>query len=141
LRRATRRAMRSGNELVIFDRHIYDELANLNLRNPLIRAYARGLMRIAPRPQVSYLLDAEPEAARARKPEYPLEFLRANRQSYLALNQLVGGLTVIAPMPIEAAKQEVLRHALVMLRASEDESLPGGEPARLKERCSRPAAS
>jgi thymidylate kinase len=141
LRRATRRAMRSGNELVIFDRHIYDELANLNLRNPLMRAYARGLMRIVPRPQVSYLLDAEPEAARARKPEYPLEFLRANRQSYLALNRLVGGLTVIAPMPIEAAKQEVLRHALFMLRASEDESLTGGEPARLKERCSRPAAS
>ena len=140
LRRATKRAMRSGDELVFFDRHIYDELANLNLRNPLLRAYARGLMRIVPRPHISYLLDAEPEAARARKPEYPLEFLHANRQSYLELNRLVGGLTVIAPMPMEDAKREVLRHALAMLRACGDERRASGEPAKLEGRYSRPPA-
>ncbi len=143
--RATRRALRSGSDVVIFDRHIYDELANLNLRNPLMRAFARGLMRIVPRPQISYLLDAEPAAARARKPEYPLEFLHANRQSYLELNRLLRGMTVIAPMPIEEAKREVQRRALAMLQANrdqadEEEARASGEPGKLDERMTRPAA-
>jgi thymidylate kinase len=116
-RRVTKRILESGDDLVIFDRHIYDELANLNLGNPLMRIYIRWLMGIVPRPQISYLLDAEPAAARARKPEYPLEFLRTNRQRYLELSRLIGGMTVIAPMAKEEAKREVLRHALAMLRA------------------------
>jgi len=141
LRRAVKQALRSGNDLVIFDRHIYDELANLNLRNPLMRAFAQGLMRIVPRPQISYLLDADPAAARARKPEYPLEFLHANRKSYLELNRLVGGMTVIAPMPIEQAKREVLRHALEMLRAAADQMRASADPAELDGRLTHTPAS
>src|SRR4051794_27931356 len=34
---AVRRMLASGFDLVIFDRYTYDELANLNLRNPIIR--------------------------------------------------------------------------------------------------------
>ena len=112
VRIAVEKALRSGSDLVIFDRYIYDELANLTLRNPVIRAYIRLIMKIVPRPQISYLLDADPVMARARKPEYPLEFLYTNRQSYLALSDLVGGLTVIAPMTVEEVKREVLHHAL-----------------------------
>jgi thymidylate kinase len=143
LRRVAKRALRSGDDLVIFDRHIYDELANLNLRNPLMRAFVRGLMRMVPRPQISFLLDAEPAAARARKPEYPLEFLHANRQRYLELNRLIGGMTVVAPMPIEQAKREVLRHTLAMLRsdAGRKQVQADGEPAKLDGRSTRPAAS
>jgi thymidylate kinase len=111
LRRVTKRALQPGTDLVIFDRYMYDQLANLNLRNPLMRAYVQGIMGLVPRPQVSFLLDADPAAARARKPEYPLEFLYANRQRYLDLNRLIGGMTVIAPMAIEDATREVLRHA------------------------------
>lgn len=112
VRIAVEKALRSQSDLVIFDRYIYDELANLTLRNPVIRAYIRLIMKIVPKPQISYLLDADPVMARARKPEYPLEFLYTNRQSYLALSDLVGGLTVIAPMPVEEVKREVLHHAL-----------------------------
>jgi thymidylate kinase len=143
LRRAVKRAIRSGNDLVIFDRYIYDELANLNLRNPLMRLFVRGLMRIVPRPQISYVLDADPVAARARKPEYPLEFLHANRQRYLDLNHLIGGLTVIAPMPIEDAKREVLRHALAMMRSdgSRTRARADDETTGMDRGCTRPAAS
>jgi thymidylate kinase len=125
LRRAKKKALASGADLVIFDRYMYDELANLNLRNPLLRVYVRGIMGLVPRPQVSYLLDADPVAARARKPEYPLEFLHANRQRYLELNRLIGGMTVIAPMAIEDAKREVLRHAAEMLSARKAVSRSG----------------
>jgi thymidylate kinase len=112
LRFAVIEALRADADLVIFDRYIYDELANLSLRNPAIRAYVRLIMKFVPIPDISYLLDADPVKARARKPEYPLEFLRRNRQSYLDLNDLVGGMTVIPPMAVQDVKREVLIHAL-----------------------------
>jgi len=49
--------------------------------------------------------------ARTRKPEYPLEFIYVNRQAYFDLSQLIGGMTMIPPGPIEEVKREVLRHA------------------------------
>jgi len=115
--RAVREALRSGADFVIFDRYVYDELANLNLRNPAMRAYARMIMGIVPRPDVSYLLDADPLQARARKPEYPLDFIYLNRQSYLDLSALIGGITVIPPMPMIDVQREVLHHALGALSA------------------------
>jgi thymidylate kinase len=119
---STRRAMRevlcSGADFVIFDRYIYDELANLNLQNPFVRAYARLIMKIVPRPDVSYLLDADPLEARARKPEYPLEFIYLNRQSYIELSELLGGITIIPAMPVSEVQREVLHHALGALSGS-----------------------
>ena len=102
-------------EFVIFDRYIYDELANLDLANSMIRAYVRFIMRLVPRPDVSFLLDADPEAARARKPEYPVDFIRQNRQAYFDLDRLIGGLTIVAPMEIEEAKMQVVSCAASLL--------------------------
>ncbi len=114
-RAAVARARRSGADLAIFDRYIYDELANLTLANPLMRAFARLVMMVVPRPAVSYILDADPAQARARKPEYPLEFIYVNRQAYFDLSRLLGGMTIVAPAPIEEVKREVLYHALQAL--------------------------
>jgi len=110
VRKAIDRALRSEVDLVIFDRFIYDELANLTLSNPAIRLYVRLIMKFVPRPQISFFLDADPIQARARKPEYPIEFLHVNRHSYRVLNELIGGMTVIAPMSIRAAEHAILRH-------------------------------
>ncbi len=112
IRLEMRRALRCEVDLVIFDRYIYDELANLTLTNPLIRAYVWMIMRIVPKPQISYLLDADPMKARARKPEYPIEFLLINRQSYMTLSDLVGGMTVISPSSIEEVEHTILKHVL-----------------------------
>ncbi len=116
VRLVVKKALRCSANIVIFDRYTYDELANLNLRNPAIRAYVKLLMRLVPRPDISYLLDADPLLAGARKPEYPLEFLYANRQAYLELADLVGGMTVIAPMPIEEVGRRVLECAVAKAR-------------------------
>jgi thymidylate kinase len=110
-RRAMNKAIRSGAGLVIFDRYIYDELANLNLNNAVIRAYVRMIMAIVPRPDISYLLDADPVKARARKPEYPLEFLHTNREAYHRLNRLIGGITVIPALDIQQVKSAVIAQA------------------------------
>lgn len=111
VRQVVKKALRSDADVVIFDRYTWDELANLNLLNPIVRAYIRMIMAFVPRLHISYLLDADPVQARARKPEYPLDFLYANRQAYLTLSERIGGITVIAPMPIQEAAQQVLERA------------------------------
>jgi thymidylate kinase len=115
LRFAVKRTLRSNKDLVIFDRYIYDELANLALGNPAMRAYAWMIMKLVPRPHISYFLDADPVRARARKPEYPLEFLYINRQNYLSLNELTGGITVVDQMSLLEAKQFIIKHSLEVL--------------------------
>ena len=145
---AVKKALRSGADLVVFDRYTYDELANLNLRNPVIRTYVQLIMMFVPRPHISYLLDADPMAARARKPEYPLDFLHFNRQAYLSLSRLIGGITVIAPMPIEEVKREVVKHAmeelsLAAVHRQKEIGIThreGDEPAKLDGPHARPAA-
>jgi thymidylate kinase len=111
LRGAVREALRSEADLVIFDRYIYDELANLPLHNPAIQMYVRLIDKIVPKPQISYFLDADPAKARERKPEYPLEFLYINRKAFLDLGDLIGGITVIPPMPIQEVKRAIFWHA------------------------------
>src|SRR5205823_5316544 len=56
-------AMRSSCDVVIFDRYLYDELANLPLQNPASRAFAKAMVRLTPRPDIAFVLDADPEAA------------------------------------------------------------------------------
>jgi hypothetical protein len=97
------------------------------------------LIALAPRLQISYLLDADPAQARARKPEYPLDFLYANRQSYLDLNVFFESMTLIAPMPIEDAKREVWEQAIEKL-AFDPVQERDTEPAKLAGPYSRPAA-
>ena len=99
---------RHSADVLIVDRYIYDEWANLPLANRLSRWYVRLLEMIVPRPDVAFLLDAEPAAARARKPEYPIEFMRQCRDSYKTLALLLGtSITVIPPLPLDEAKQHV----------------------------------
>lgn len=108
LRRVIGRARRSGVDVIIMDRYIHDELANLPLGNPLTRAFIRVAATIAPKPDVAYMLDADPIAARARKPEYPLDFLIDSRRRYHALAPMVG-MTIIPPLPLEDAKLAVVQ--------------------------------
>jgi thymidylate kinase len=89
------RARRSGMDVIIFDRWIYDELANLNLDRGINRTYAKMIAKLVPRPDVSFVLDAEPKEAHARKPEYPVEFQVANRASFLHLGKLIDTISIL----------------------------------------------
>jgi thymidylate kinase len=94
--------------VVIFDRYLYDELANLPLRSRFTRSYIRLMLKFAPQPDVAYLLDADPVQARERKPEYPLDFVQSNRAAYLALSELSGSMTVIAPGTADEVASKVI---------------------------------
>jgi hypothetical protein len=97
-------------DFIVFDRYIYDELANLPLQNRLIRFYVRLLLMFIPQPDLAFLLDADPEAATLRKPEYPLEFVCHNREAYLRLSRVVS-MTVVPPLPVAEAT-EFIRKAV-----------------------------
>jgi thymidylate kinase len=150
MRCAFAKAHRSGIDVVIFDRYTYDELANLNLRNPFLRAYARLLMQVVPRPTLSLVLDADPLQARARKPEYPLDFLHTNRRAYIELSELLGGITVIAPKSIQEAAEEILAYAMNAVPSAQarianvDNAAPragSNEKSQLERPPARPAAT
>lgn len=106
LRRVVSRARRSGADVVVMDRYIYDELANLSPRTRLTGVFARAVAALVPAPEVAYLLDADPEAAAERKPEYPVEFMRRCREAYLRLAPVVG-MQVVPPLPLEDAMRRV----------------------------------
>lgn len=107
LRMAVRGSHDAGVDFIIFDRYIYDELANLPLNHRPILLYVRLLLHLIPRPDIAFIVDADPEAAHIRKPEYPLEFVRENRDSYIALSRLVRGMTVLAPLSVEETTAKI----------------------------------
>jgi thymidylate kinase len=108
------RLKKAKTDFVIFDRYIYDELANLPLRRGPARTFAWLLMKLIPKPDIAYIIDADPVAARARKPEYPLEFLRRNREAYVTLANLDRDIKLVAPSSIKAVESKIRQE---MLRA------------------------
>ncbi len=106
LRRVVARARRSPAAVIIMDRYIYDELANLWPQTLLTALFVRLIGAIVPLPEVAFLLDADPQAAALRKPEYPVEFMRRCRQAYLRLAPMVG-MQVVPPLPLEDAMRRV----------------------------------
>jgi thymidylate kinase len=110
--------MKVGVDVVILDRYIYDELANLNLANRVTRAFVRRVVRLAPRPDLAFLLDADPAAAFARKPEYPVDFMEKCRQSYHDLAGLLGTMKVIPALDLPQATLAVLRTTEIRLALS-----------------------
>jgi thymidylate kinase len=91
---------RRSRDIVIFDRYIYDELANLPLDHWLTRRFVQFLLKIVPKPDLPVLLNADPAEACSRKPEYPEDFLHRNRASFLDIARLAD-ITVIDVRTVE----------------------------------------
>jgi thymidylate kinase len=108
LRRVVKQAQANFDGVIIFDRYIYDQLATMSLDSPLARAYAHLVLKIVPRPDVAYVLDAVPEEARKRKPEYPLDFLHKYRRSYIQLQELAH-LDLVPAMALEDVRTAILK--------------------------------
>lgn len=119
--RRVRRVRTGSVDVVIFDRYIYDELSNLPLNSWITRTFIRLLLGFVPAPDVAYVIDADPVAAYARKPEYPLEFLQKNREAYLTMSRLAGNITVIPPLPIAAGEMRVREACLQNLSLPQEE--------------------
>lgn len=111
-------------DVILLDRYIYDELVNLNLQNPPSRAFVKLVRSFVPRPDVAYLLDADPAAAYARKPEYPVDFMMQCRRAYFELAGLLGTMTVIPVLSLPQTR-------LAVLKAAEQRLAEMGRPVNL----------
>ena len=111
LRRVVAQAKKTGADVVIMDRYIYDELSNLNPENALSRTFIRLVHGFVPRPDIAYLLDADPLAAYLRKPEYPVEFMKKCRRAYFELAAILRTMTIIPVLDLPEAKMAVLKAA------------------------------
>ncbi len=119
LRRVLARGKKSEADVVIVDRYIYDQLVNLDLNTALARNFVRFVRALVPQPDIAFLLDADPEAAYARKPEYPVDFMRKCRESYFRLASILGCMTIIPALDLPGAKAavvDVAENKLIALR-------------------------
>ena len=103
-------------DVVIFDRYAYDELATMWLDQPWQRFYARSVLRLVPKPDLAFVLDAEPEIAHLRKPEYPVPFLRSYRDAYLKLASECS-LSVIHAGSVERVQEDIARQVAASFSA------------------------
>jgi thymidylate kinase len=99
-----------NSDVVIFDRYIYDQVANIDSPSFATRSYSKMLLKQTPLPDLAFILDASPDAAFARKPEYPLEFVHRNRRAFLQLKEIVPQLTVISDAKPEEVRGEIIFH-------------------------------
>jgi len=120
-------ARRREADVIIFDRYLYDQLANLPMQRFFTRLYARLLLKLVPTLDIAYLLDADPDRARARKPEYPLEFLSALRGAYAILSR-IGKMTVVAPGSVEEVSDVVMQNFLQKCSRLEPKEWIAGMP-------------
>src|SRR5207244_8465013 len=86
-------------------------LATLPLEYAAARAYARWGLSVVTKPSVAYLHYAEPEVAREKKPEYPVDFLHKYRQSYLRLRD-IADLALIEPQSQADSQAAIVRRLL-----------------------------
>lgn len=129
LRRLVAREMnKHDSDVIVLDRYIYDELSNLDLGKGLSRRFVRFVHGFVPRPDIAYLLDADPVAANIRKPEYPVEFMKKCRRAYFNLASLLGTMTIIPALELNDAKIAVLKAAQQKLGP-----LPLAEPEAIRE--------
>jgi thymidylate kinase len=97
-------------DVVIFDRYIYDQIANIDSQSRAARIYGKLLLQQAPAPDLAFVIDASPAEAFARKPEYPLEFMHRNRETFLRLRELVPELIIISEGTENDVKSEIFAH-------------------------------
>ncbi|HUR36354.1 MAG TPA: hypothetical protein VM009_00960 [Terriglobales bacterium] len=114
-------ARRLEPDVIIMDRYIYDELANLPLGNPVTRLFVRMVHALTPLPDIAYLLDVDVDAARARKPEYPVDFMRTSRIAYFELDRMLCHMTIIPALGLQAATDEVIAVAQQRLQHGDEE--------------------
>lgn len=97
-------------DVVIFDRYVYDQIANIYSKSSIARLYSKLLLKQTPAPDLAFIIDANPDAAFARKPEYPLDFVHKNQQNFLNLRELVPQLIVISPGLPEEVRSQIELH-------------------------------
>jgi thymidylate kinase len=90
---------------LVMDRYLYDSLANIFNTNSGL--YSKFMLRIVPKPDLAFLLDAEPDVAHDRKPEYPPEFYLERREAYLDIFKSIPTAAIIESNEIQTVQSKI----------------------------------
>jgi thymidylate kinase len=99
-----------NSDVVIFDRYIYDQIANISSRSTAADLYRKMILKQTPVPNLAFILDTAPAAAFARKPEYPLEFMYENRRNFLRLRKLAPQVIIISDGDADDVRTQIRSH-------------------------------
>lgn len=118
-------------DVIIFDRYIYDQLANIYSRSAMLRTYIHTLLKQAPTPDLAFIIDTPPAEAFARKREYPLEFMYENRRTFLRLRSFCPRLITISGASVEEMESEIQSHlrksGIAQISDEEESETPDGK--------------
>lgn len=106
------RVRRMGFDFVVADRCCYDQLVHIRPTHWWGRLFLRAMTKLAPAADVALLLDASPDLAFTRKPEYPLTFMREYQEAYLRLREFIPHLIVVPPDSIEQTRERIATSVL-----------------------------
>jgi thymidylate kinase len=109
LRYVVRSARLRDSDFIVFDRYIYDQIVQIRSNHAFSRAFKRLLLHCVPRPDCAVILDADPDEAFRRKPEYPLAFMREYRDNFFQLRNLDPALIVIRPSTPDEVHKEIVQ--------------------------------
>jgi len=106
LRRVVSQLRTGDHDFVIFDRYLYDRLAQIHSDAGWRRLHsiAGGFGAEA---GVCVYPGRLPADAFTRKPEYPLDFMYSYRSAFLGLSVFVPQLVVIGPATVENVRQVI----------------------------------
>jgi thymidylate kinase len=94
-------------KLVVMDRYIYDSLANLYDTNPIAVAFMNLFVKISPAPTIAFFMDAEPDVAFARKPEYPRDYYTERAAAYRDLFTRIPSGRIVKVRSIDETQEEL----------------------------------
>ncbi len=106
---------RVSGRIVIYDRYVLDSIVNLRFlyapeaHLPVQEAMIRYL---APKPRCAFLLDASPETAHARKPDWTLAQTRLRAQLYRRTYEQLGVRRLDAERPAGELASQIAREVL-----------------------------
>jgi len=92
---------------VVIDRYFYDMYAHYDYasRSKVFKL----LMKLYPKPDHLFFLDAGVEEARKRKPEMDIELLKLHRQKYLELSSLLKLKRIDTSKSVDESIAEIMR--------------------------------
>lgn len=113
--RRSARGARIGGRIVIYDRYVLDSIVQLRCSyapQGRLRFQEALIRRLAPGPKCAFLLDAPPEVAHARKPDWSLAETRVRAQHYRCEHTRLGVQRLDASLPPHEVTARLTRAVL-----------------------------
>lgn len=109
---------RAKRQILIVDRYLYDSLADVSDLRSREWGFVRFFVRISPVPELPIFVDLSPEEAYARKGEYPIEYMKWRRETYMRIFNWVNSCIIIDNSDLQRAQKDLEAVVLEALKKS-----------------------